>query len=136
MSRELKTKVPEGRPARQPMTRRNRLNVKNRDPNYHYRIFTDVDDRIEAAKQAGYEVDTDNSSLTDMRVDVPGGIGSAVVPLGAGRKGVVMRIRKDWYKEDQAVKQNEITAVEATIKRTAERYERGSLSVESDNKEG
>ena len=135
MSRELTKKVPEGRPARQPMTRRNRLNVKDRDPNYHYRIFTDVDDRIEAAKAAGYEVDTENKSLSDMRVDVPGGIGSAVVPLGAGRKGVLMRFRKDWYIEDQAVKQKEITDVEATIKRTAEKYERGGVTIESSNSE-
>tara|TARA_R110000868_G_scaffold28485_1_gene106744 strand:- start:35 stop:433 length:399 start_codon:yes stop_codon:yes gene_type:complete len=129
MSRELKAKVPEGRPERQPMTRRNRLNVKNRDPNYHYRVFSDYDDRIEAAKAAGYEVDTDNRKLTDARVDVPGGMGAATVSLGGGRKGVVMRIRKDWYQEDQAGKQQEVNNLEATIKGTAEKYERGDLTI-------
>jgi hypothetical protein len=135
MSRELAKKVPEGRPARQPMTRRNRLHIKNRDPNYHYRIFSDIDDRIDAAKLAGYEVDTENSKLNDARVDVPHGMGSAVVPLGGGRSGVVMRIPKTWYKEDQAVKQQEVTAVEATIKNTAEKYERGTLGISQSSDE-
>jgi len=135
MSRELKTKVPEGRPARQLMTRRNRLNVKNRDPNYHYRIFTDIDDRIDAAKLAGYEIDLENKDFTDTRVDIPHGIGSAVVSVGGGRKGVLMRIRKDWFKEDQSIKQREVNQLEATIKKTAEQYERGTLGIESDNKE-
>lgn len=132
MNRTLVQKVPEGRPSRQIMTRRNRLNVKNRDPNYHYRIFTDIDDRIDAAKAAGYELDTENASLTDSRVDVPHGMGAATVSVGAGRKGVLMRIRKDWFQEDQALKQKEINQTEATIKKAAEKYERGTLEITSD----
>jgi hypothetical protein len=114
------------------MTRRNRLKVTDRDPNYHYRVFADIDDRIDAAKSAGYEVDTTVRKLSDARVDVPGGIGAATMSLGGGRKGVVMRIRKDWHAEDQAVKQLEVDATEATIKGTAEKYVRGDLTISKD----
>lgn len=133
-TRELTQKVPEGRPQRQSMTSRNRLKVKSRDPNFHYRIFSDIDDRIEDAKRAGYEIDPDNNSksMSDMRVDVPSGIGSANIPLGGGRKGVVMRIRKDWFQDDQKVKQDAINAVENTIKQTAKEYVRGELEITSD----
>jgi hypothetical protein len=132
--RTLEQKVPEGRPARQKMTRRNRLSVVNRDPNYHYRIVNDIDDRIEAAKLAGYEVDlTQPRKGIDARVDVPASVGSAMISVGGGQKAVVMRIRKDWYKEDQADKQKEINALEGTMKQSAKSYVRGEFEVESNN---
>lgn len=130
--RTLEQKVPEGRVARQRMTKRNRLAVVNRDPNYHYRIVNDVDDRIEAAKAAGYEVDlTQPRKGLDARVDVPAGVGSAMISVGGGQKAAVMRIRKDWFKEDQAEKQKEINALEGTMKQTAKSYIRGEFEQEA-----
>mgnify|MGYP001342008037 CR=1 FL=1 len=133
-TRELIAKVPTGRAERQPMGQRNRLKVKNRNPDYHYRIFTDVDDRLEDAKLAGYEIDPDNNSksVMDLRVDVPNGMGAHGIPLGQGTKGVVMRIPKKWYQEDSRVKQDAIDAVENTIKQTAEKYTRGGLEITSE----
>lgn len=135
MSRELKAKVPSGRPARQPMTRRNRLDVKDQDPNYHYRIINDVDDRIEAAKRAGYEVVENPGKVSDARVDVPSGVGSSTISVGGGIKGVVMRIPKEWYKEDQALKQTNILDIENKIARTAKSYERGQMDIEANSSE-
>jgi len=133
-TRELQQKVPEGRPARQRMTRRNRLAVVNRDPDYHYRIVNDVDDRIEAAKAAGYEVDvTQPRKGADARVDVPAGVGSATISVGGGLKAVVMRIRKDWYQEDQRAKMDEIDTLERSMKQSAKTYVRGEFDIESNS---
>lgn len=134
--RTLTQKVPEGRPTRQKMTRRNRLKVVNQDPNYHYRIVNDIEDRIEAFKAAGYEVDiTQPRKGEDARVDVPAGVGSATISVGGGLKAVVMRIPKDWYKEDQLDKMKEIDATERLMKQSAKTYERGQFDVETNTSE-
>jgi hypothetical protein len=130
-TRELKTKVPEGRVTRQPMTRRNRLDVKDQDPNFHYRIVNDTDDRIEAFKAAGYEVVERPGKTSDARVDVPTGIGSSMISVGGGKKAVVMRIPKDWYKEDQKVKQAAIAETEDAMKQSAKSYKNGEFDLSS-----
>lgn len=131
-TRELKTKVPEGRVTRQPMTRRNRLDVKDQDPNFQYRIVNDTDDRIEAFKAAGYEVVERPGKTSDARVDTPANVGSSMISVGGGKKAVVMRIRKDWYQEDQKVKQNAIAETEKSIKQSAKSYKSGDLEITSD----
>lgn len=121
-ARELKTKAPEGRIRRTPITRRNRLSIRNPDPNYHYRIVNIRDDRVEQFLEQGYEIDP-QTQVGDNTVDVPSPLGSAKqISVGQGDKAVVMRIPKEWYEQDQAAKQADIDAVEKAKKTEAQSY--------------
>lgn len=121
MTRELATKSPVTRAKRTPITVRNRLSLKERDPNYHYRIVNDVDDRIEQFKANGWEIEA-NAKVGDKRVENSSGVGSvSTVSVGQGIKAVTMRIRKDWYEEDQSSKLAHIKATEETSRTDARR---------------
>lgn len=118
MTRELATKSPSGRVKRTPIGQRNRLTVKDKDPNYFYRIVNTTDgngiDRIEEFKEAGYEV-VDNT-VGDKRVDNSTGIGkNPEFSVGGGVKAVVMRIPREYYEEDQSAKMAAIRAQEETM---------------------
>lgn len=106
-----------GRVKRTPLTVRNRLSVKDKEPGYVYRIVNDVDDRIEQFIEQGYEIDQKNAGkVGDKRVDTASGLGS--VPsfsVGQGTKAVVMRIKQEWYDEDQRVKQAYVKSTEETL---------------------
>lgn len=121
MAKELTQKGPSVRPRRTPLTMRNKLTVKNVDPNYQYRIVNDVEDRVELFKERGYEIVTD-AQVGDSRVDKPSSLGSTTeISVGQNVKAVVMRIPKEWYQEDQAVKQAQIDALEASMNADAAR---------------
>lgn len=124
MSRQSNSPVASARPQRTPLSSRNRLSLKNKDEGFVYRYVNDVDDRVERFTEAGYEiVPAAQVGLGgDKRVDSSTSLGSASsVPMGKGVRAVVMRIRKEWYDEDQAVKQASIDAVEATMKSDAQK---------------
>lgn len=114
-------KPPSGRVTRTPVGVRNVLTVKGKDPNYVYRIVNDYDDRVEAFMEAGYEVvKAKEVKVGDKRVDAPTEEGSIKrISVGGGNKGVVMRIRKEWYDEDEAAKQRFVDETEATTKADA-----------------
>ncbi len=110
------------RPRRTPLSRRNRLSVQNKEPGFTYRIVNDVDDRVSQMQEQGYELceKAQLGAIGDKRVDNTASIGSiAHFSVGQGTKAVVMRIRDDWYKDDQAVKQQEVDAIEAAMKQEA-----------------
>ena len=71
------------------------------DPNFVYRVFNDQwarePGRIQRAQAAGYEVVEGQEAIT---------VGTN--EDGSAIKGVLMRIPKEWYQEDQKVKQKEI----------------------------
>ena len=119
MSRELSPKAPAARPQRASSTVRNRLTLRNTDPNFVYRIANDQGDRVEQLKELGYEVvNAAEVRVGDRRVDLGNTIGSAAtLALGRGDNGVVMRIRKEWYDEDQAAKAARIDEAERSIKK-------------------
>lgn len=100
---------------------RNKLNVRGKEPGFEYRIVNDIDDRIEVMKERGYEIVTDsNVSVGDKRIANPTQEGSPVkVSVGQGVQAYVMRIREDWYKEDQEAKRKEADALEDQMKRDA-----------------
>ena len=95
---------------------RNRLNVKNQDPNFVYRIVNDIDDRVEQLLDVGYIVDT-KTTVGDKRAGAPSSVpGTPVmVSLGQGDKGVVMKIPKDLYEQRKLEKEAEIRAREAAL---------------------
>ena len=112
------------RPRRTPISARNRLSIKNKEPGYVYRIVNDDDDRVERLQEQGYEICSKESvgSVGNQRVDNASSLGStAYFSVGKGTKAIVMRQKEEYYKEDQAVKQAEIDALEETMKSDAKR---------------
>lgn len=122
MTRELTPKSPSGRVKRTPLGQRNRLTVKDKDPNYFYRIVNTTDgqgtDRVNEFLEAGYEV-VDNK-VGDKRVDTSAGLGkNPEFSVGQGVKAVVMRIPREYYEEDQAAKLAHVKAQEDTMRQDA-----------------
>jgi len=118
MTKEAIAKAPAGRVTRTPIGTRNILTVKGKDPNYEYRIVNDVEDRITQFQEAGYEVvQSESVEVGDKRAASGTSIGSAkTLSVGQGTKAYVMRIKKEWYEEDQRAKQGQIAATESAIK--------------------
>ncbi len=112
---------------------RNVLNVRGKDPNYSYRIVNDVDDRINEFLERGYEVVTDEDvKVGDKRVAKPTQSGSAVeLSVGGGTKAFLMRIKKEWYDEDQEAKAAKTTEIENQMKADARKDGNyGSIKIE------
>jgi len=118
MTKEAIAKAPAGRVTRTPVGSRNILTVKGKDPAYEYRIVNDVEDRITQFQDAGYEiVQSDTVDVGDKRAASGSSIGSVKqLSVGQGTKAFVMRIKKEWYEEDQRAKQRQIAETESAIK--------------------
>lgn len=134
MNDKVVSKQPSGRPQRTPIGTRNVLTVKGKDPNYEYRIVNDVDDRITQFQEAGYElVSEDSVQVGDKRVNAASSVGSAKhIAVGGGTKAFVMRIKKDWYEEDQARKLGQVAAIEQATKDKALNGTYGELKLSGD----
>lgn len=119
--KEAIAKAPRGRTQRTPIGQRNVLTVAGKDPNYVYRIVNDSGDRIQMFLEAGYELVSDSDvRVGDKRVNKGSAEGSvSQVSVGQGQKAMVMRIKKEWYDEDQTAKQRQVDQLEATIKEKA-----------------
>lgn len=114
--------VASARPQRTSLGKRDRLAIKNREEGYVYRIVNDVDDRVENLQGLGYELCSKEQvgAVGNRRVDNTSSIGStAHFSVGQGTKAVVMRIKSEWYQEDQRSKQAEVDEVEGTMKSDA-----------------
>ena len=99
--------------------RRGKLNVKGKDPAYEYRVVNNIDDRVEDFLAAGYELVKNDGThkVGDKRVATPGSLDSNVeFSVGGGDKAILMRIKKEWYDEDQKAKQRGIDELESTIR--------------------
>lgn len=109
------------RPKRTPISGRNILTVKGKEPGYEYRVVNDTGDRIEMFKDAGWElVDSKAVTVGDRRVDRTTSEGSyAQVSVGGGTKAFIMRIPKEFYDEDQKAKQAQVNALEESMKKQA-----------------
>ena len=124
-------KSPSGRVRRTPVGVRNVLTVRGKDPAYEYRIVNDQSDRIEQFKDAGYElVNASDVIVGDRRVNKASPEGSfAQVAVGGGDKAVVMRIKREWYDEDQARKVQNVAETEAATKTEALKGTYGKLEI-------
>lgn len=112
-------KSPSGRPQRTRVGTRNILTVRDKDPEYMYRFVTDdVDtDRVESFKEQGYEL-VEKTKVGDKRVAKDSAPGTPTrISVGNGKYGYLMRIKKAWYDEDQRAKQNDLDALEESIKK-------------------
>lgn len=125
MARNTVTQEASARPRRTPIARRNRLEIQNKEQGYVYRIVNDVDDRIPLLQEQGYEVvpDARVGATGNRRIDNTSALGSSSsISVGQGTKAVVMRIREDWFKEDQQTKQQLVDESEQTMKRPKADY--------------
>lgn len=119
---KVNSKTKSGRPSRASVNgTRNVLNVSGKEPGYVYRIVNDTGDRVAQMQEIGYEVvDDPNVRVGDRRIANPAQTGSPVMAsVGNGIKGYVMRIKQEFYDEDQANKQGHINEIEQSIKRDA-----------------
>lgn len=100
---------------------RNRLTIEGKDPAFEYRIVNDTPGRIQRFLDAGYEIVTDEDlTVGDKKVATPTGEGTPKkISTGGGMTSYVMRISKEWYKEDQDAKQAQIDEMENSMKRRA-----------------
>jgi len=100
---------------------RNVLRVTGKEPGYEYRIVNDTGDRVAAMQERGYEIVSDQTvKIGDRRVANPTQEGSPVVAsVGNGTKGYLMRIPKEFYDEDTAIRNQLVDETEKSIKRDA-----------------
>jgi hypothetical protein len=119
--KEAISKAPSGRVRRTPVGTRNILTVAGKDPGYVYRVINDSGDRVQEFMDAGYElVDADSVRVGDKRVNAATAEGSkAQLSVGQGQKAYVVRIKKEWYDEDQAAKQVHVNKLEEATKAKA-----------------
>ena len=104
-----------------PLGKRNVLTVQagDKDPNYSYRFVNDKDGRINMFRDAGWKVVEKRGGMQigDPNAGTAGQVGSVVTkPVGGGMVAYLMRIPKEFYKEDQKAKANKINEGEAGLK--------------------
>jgi hypothetical protein len=95
------------------------------EPGYHYHVINDKDGRIPSKQAQGYEFVYSEKPIGDFQVGEATALGSLVCkPVGNGRVGYLMRIKQEFYDEDQAAKAKIVDATEAALKpnRSKEEY--------------
>ena len=107
------------RTKRTPLANRSVLGIKGKEPGYVYRIVNDTGDRISSFQEQGYEIVTDSTiTIGDRRVGKASADGSPVqVSVGGGVDGFLMRIKDEFYKEDQDYKEQKLAELEGSMKR-------------------
>jgi len=109
-------------PLTKPVRRKGRKKLAGRDklkfpsiPGYELRVVNDIEEgaRIKAMEELDWEVvrkgEIDN--VTAGEAGVPSKLGSVVrIPVGGNMKGVLMKKRTEWYKDDKAEEQADIDA--------------------------
>ena len=112
------------RPTRTPVSQqRHLLTVQSRDPGFVYRWVNDIDARIEMYKEGGWESVTENLKVGDTKVGTATAVGSAISkPVGNGITAVLMRIKKEWYDEDQAAKLARVRQLEDDLNSHADKF--------------
>lgn len=120
------------RVARKPLTQRGPQAIAGeKNPEFEYRFVNDTGSRIQNFKAAGYEFVTgDDLIVGDNRVSDATDLGSAKrVISNDGTTSYLMRIKKDWYEEDQASKAAAIKEQEAAMKQEASAGMYGKLNI-------
>ena len=107
-----------GRTRRKPLGTRAKLEIPEKyiEAGYVYRVVNDTPGRLEDFQEAGWEFVKRSDSEVD---DGSGSNLSFHVGVGADKKPLrafAMRIKKEWFDEDQAAKQDEVNATDAAIR--------------------
>lgn len=97
--------------------RRNKLSIQGKEPGFEYRIVNDSDDRVMDLQERGYEIVTHAATVGDKRVGIPKKEGTPIeISVGGGKKAYLMRIKQEWYDEDQLAKQADIDITEDSLR--------------------
>ena len=98
------------------------LTVYGKEPGFVYRWVLDIGSRLDKFSRAGYETVTHAVQVGDARAAVPSQIGSGTYAMSGNgtNKLVLMRIKEEYYREDQDAKEAEIAAVEASMGKEVE----------------
>lgn len=121
------------RTKRTPLANRSVLGIKGKEPGYVYRIVNDTGDRISTFQEQGYEIVTDSTiTIGDRRVGKASADGSPVqVSVGGGIDGFLMRIKDEFYKEDQDYKEQKLQELEQSMRKEAiKSADYGSLKID------
>lgn len=119
--KEAIAKAPERRARRSPIGVRQVLTLSGKEPGYQYRIVNDSGDRVASFVENGWEiVKSKDVRIGDSRVGKAAAEGSpAQASVGNGVQAYVLRIKQDWYDEDQAAKQAHVKATEDAMRQKA-----------------
>lgn len=131
--KEAIAKSPSGRVRRTTLKPKGKMYVSEKEPGYEYRFVNDVDGKVEQKIEDGWEVvnRSQTKQVGDRTVDKPSAEGSLhSIHIGRGYKGVLMRIKKEWYDEDQAAKQAVVDQTEAATKAEALDGHYGKITIE------
>ena len=126
------SRVQEKRVARKSLFQRGPQSILGeKDPNYVYRFVNDTGSRVANFQSAGYEFVEDKDLVVgDSRVFDPSDLGSAKrVTSNDGTVSYLMRIKKEYYEEDQAAKAALINETEQAMKRDASQGMYGKITV-------
>ena len=104
------------RPERVPVDgRRDVLTVSNKDPGFVYRWVNDIEDSIARYMRGGYEQVTHSVKIGESE-QAGGGDSSPVSKyVGGGITAILMRIKREWYDEDQRLRDEHTDASEADM---------------------
>lgn len=129
--KEKIAKAPVSRVRRTPVGQRNILTVSGKEPGFQYRFVNDTADRIQEFLDNGWEkVPASDVRVGDKRINSPTNVGTdSVASVGGGQKAYLLRIREDWYKEDQDAKQAQVDASEALMREKALDGNYGKLEI-------
>jgi len=102
-----------------------KISVQSQIPGYHLHVFTDAGGRIQAAMDSGYEfVSPDEvGGVSENVVSRNGDLGERIRFLvnpraeGTEQYGYLMKIRQEWFEEDQAELQNKNNLIDAAIRK-------------------
>ncbi len=120
------------RVARKPLNQRGPQAIAgDKDPSYVYRFVNDTGSRIQNFKAAGYEFVTgDDLIVGDNRVSDATDLGSAKrVISNDGTTSYLMRIKTEWFEEDQASKAAALKEQEAAMTKEASTGMYGKLNI-------
>jgi hypothetical protein len=133
-NKEAIAKAPERRVRRTTIGARRPLYVEGKEAGYHYRFVNDTGDRIQTFLDAGWEqVPAKNVRVGDKRINQVSLEGStATASVGGGLKGHLLRIKNEWYEEDQAAKQAEVARIEDATRQEALNGTYGKLDLSRD----
>ena len=124
------------RVVRRPLHRRGPQSISgDLDKDFVYRFVNDTGSRVRNLQAAGYEIVADDGiTVGDARVSDASDVGSGKrVISNNGDTAYLMRIRKEFYKEDQEAKAQAINEQEAAMHAQSKRdTDYGSLKITKD----
>ena len=91
------------------------LTVTGKDPDYEYRWVNDERGRVQRMTEAGYDVVEDEHSIGDNTLKDAGASNTITVNRKQGTKGVLMRIKREYYEEDKLARAEQIAKTEAGL---------------------